>query len=67
MALLPLRWLRNPKRQSDEALIDDTVHLLVQVRNRTHREDPQAIAWLEGCLSACLDEIDSRIAQGTLF
>jgi len=64
---LPLRWLRNPKRLVDEDLIDDTCHLLVQVRNRTHLEDPEAIAWLTGCLSACLDEIDARIAQGTLF
>lgn len=63
----PLYWLKSPKRMSDERLIEHLTHVLVQLRNRTHQEDDEARAWLESLAVCYLEEIERRIAQGTLF
>ncbi len=63
----PLHWIRNPKRMSDGRLVAELDHVLLQLRNRTHLEDPEAKDWLEGLCLALLHEIEQRIAQGVLF
>lgn len=64
---LPLRWLRNPRRASDEALIDGILQVLTQLKNERWLMDDDALAWLEGVLGAYAREVDARISQGRLF
>lgn len=65
--LMPLRWLRNPKRMSDELLMEGLDQVMVQLRNRTWADDDATRSWLEGLFLTYLREVEARIAQGRLF
>jgi len=63
----PLRWLRNPKRLSDDDLVAKLVEVLAQQRNARWIADVDAAVWLDALCLTYLHEVERRIAQGTLF
>ena len=63
----PLKWLKQPKRLSDDALVYALQAVLVQLRCANHEDDEEAQTWLQGLAIAYLREIEARIEQGTLF
>jgi len=63
----PLHWFRNPRKLSDEELVNRTVLVMVQLRNRTWLEDEPTRTFLEASLLTHIREIENRISQGRLF
>lgn len=63
----PYAWLRLAQRLSDEKLVEWSLWLIAQSNNGHWQDDTEAQAWLQLKVAEFIDELERRIAQGTLF